>query len=393
MGKVKEISILTILLMLARNKKKIIITTFIVSIISIVYILIVPQYWESHSSFLPDTEESSGFSLGSSLLGLGSSMLGNSQTVASLDLVTIMSSRTFIEDVINNFDLITYFEIEEEDINTRNELAVKMVRENVVGIGISDETGLVTIAVETKDKKISMDIANYYVDKIEEYSLNSRMNKGRQQRQFLETRIQEVNDDIELISNRLIEFQKNSNMISDEAQTQAIITLYSELVSQSMINDLEYEVKRDLYGSDNPQVKSLGLKSNLIEKKIMELESESSKFKYQIALDNIPESIKEYTRLKMELEVNAKIYEFLLPQLEQAKIQEIKETPTIEVVDKARIAGLRSKPKRGQFCVYMFIFAILTSSVFVIISEMLNDSQKIIIKEIKKSLFSFNASK
>jgi uncharacterized protein involved in exopolysaccharide biosynthesis len=41
--------------------------------------------------------------------------------------------------------------------------------------------------------------------------------------------------------------------------------------------------------------------------------------------------------------------EFLLPQFEQAKIQEAKDTPTVQVLDPAVLPIKRSKPKRAFF--------------------------------------------
>ncbi|HHE39169.1 MAG TPA: hypothetical protein ENL20_11455, partial [Candidatus Cloacimonetes bacterium] len=114
--KTKEIDILDILLILAKHKWFIIITTLIVSIAAVVYSLLATQYWVSTATILPAQEQRSQLPFGSSsLLGLGSSLLGGSFQTQGMDLITIMNSRTFAEDVVKKFNLIEYFEIEDSD--------------------------------------------------------------------------------------------------------------------------------------------------------------------------------------------------------------------------------------------------------------------------------------
>ena len=205
--KTKEIDILDILLILAKHKKFIIFTTLIVSIIAVIYSLLATQYWISTATILPSSDKQDSFSISSSFLGgFASSMLGGEQSDAYA-LIGIMQSRTFSLGVVKKFNLIEYFEIEEPDTLISYETAVKNLLENVVNFDINEENGFLSISIETKDKFLSSDIANYYWLKLDEYNKSVRMTKGKQQKEFIEKRLIEVKESIDVLSNTLNKFQ------------------------------------------------------------------------------------------------------------------------------------------------------------------------------------------
>jgi tyrosine-protein kinase Etk/Wzc len=384
--KTKEIDILDILLILAKHKKFIFFTTLIVSVAAVAYVMIVPLYWVSTATILPADSDSNSLAFsGSSLLGLGSSLLGGSLNSSGIDLITIMNSRTFTEDVIKEFNLIEYMEIDDQDSLVVKENALKFFRENIRSIGLNDETGVININIETKDKFLSTDIANYFWQKLEKYNLETRMSKGKQKRIFLEARVNEVKSTIDSLSQKLLTFQKENNVILLQEQTAAIVKQYSNLIFQKNQKEIELEFVENFSASQNPNLNKLILENSILSNKILEMETikTESKYKYILSLDSIPDKALEYANLRMNLEIQEKIFTFLFPQFEQAKIEEIKDLPTIEIVDKAVPSGLRSSPKRAKFCVIAFVTAFLASCIFSILFYMLsNEANSIKIKSI-----------
>ncbi len=384
--KTKEIDILDILLILAKHKKFIIWTTIIVSIVAVVYVLLAPQYWISTATILPTQEQRSQFPFGSpSFLGLGSSFLGGAFQTQSLELITIMNSRTFSEDVINKFHLIEYFEIEDPDSLVVMEMAVSSLSENVRSIGINDETGLISISIETKNKYLSADIANYYWEKLEKYNIESRMSKGKQKRIFIEKRLTEVKDTLDSLSLSLNEFQKKYSTISLESQTKSVIDLYTDLIAQKISTEIELEYQKNYFDIYSLTIIRLDQKLSIINEKIKELEfaEADKKVKFGLNISDIPDLSLKYAELIAELEIQKEIYEFLFPQFESAKIEEVKDLPTIELIDKAVPSGLRSSPRRARICIVAFIFSVFLTSLIIIVKSLLDEEQKKKIKQLK----------
>ncbi len=370
MGKTKEIDILDVLLVLAKHKKFIFWTTLIASVAVVIFVLLVDQYWTATATILPTQEDKNELSLGgSSLSGLGSSLLGGSGLQSSgIELITIMNSRTFSEDVIEHFNLLEYMEIEDTDSLVIREKAFKMFNENIRAISYSEETGLIHISIETKDKYLSARIANYMWLKLEKYNIKTRMSKGKRKRIFLEGRLNEVESLLDSLSKELLDFQVENNIIQLNEQTINIVKQYSTMISEQKTKEIQMELlENTLNSNDNPYLEKLKLENVILKKEILKLEvsSNNADYKYLLSLDRIPHKALELATIQMNLDIQKQLYSFLYPQYEQAKIEEIKDLPTIEVVDKAIPPGLRSKPKRARFCVVIFLLTLIISSLIV----------------------------
>lgn len=382
----KQIDILDILLILAKHKKFIFITTLIVCIIAVIYALFATQFWVSTSTFIPRTDESNTYSLNSSLLGgLTSSIIGNTMSDAYV-LVSIMESRTFSKDVIEEFDLIEYFEINEPDTLISYEAATRALY-SIVSIGVNDENGIISISVETKDKYLSSKIANYYLEALDEYNQSVRMTKGRQKKDFIQQRIIEVKAMIDSLAAKLVEYKEEKKLITVNQQLEVILSMYSQLTSQKITNDIELEYSKKFLSPDNQVINNLRNKSEILTTKIKELESNSKEFgfDYIISINDIPQVTLGYQNIILNLEIQKKIYEYLYPQYEAAKIDELKDLPTLEIIDKGVPSGLRSRPKRAMLCIIAFISSLVLSSLVVLLKALLSQKNKKLI-ELKRVL-------
>lgn len=384
---VKSINVIDVLIVLAQKKKAIILTTFIVSLLTVVYVLVVPQYWVSRAAIKPVTDSNQGFDLSGALAGLGSSLLGGTMTSSSADFVAVMNSRTFSEDVIRRFDLPTVFKIKDPDSLRVMESSIRMLQEEVMRYSVSPETGNIYIAAETKDRYLSKQIVDYYIEKIEKYNRTMQKSKGRQKRLFLEKRVVEVEDAIAQIKNAMQAYQEENKILEVEAQIKGAIDMYSTLIEKKVELELQLIASKEMYAEHSLQIKTIQAGLDEIGKKITELE-QGTGIDYMMGFHDIPKLANTYSGLLMQVEVYTKLYEFLYPQLEAARLEEIKDLPTLEIIDTGSIAGYRSKPKRARFCIIMFVLAVVSSSTLVAISHYTPDAQKAKISQFWKILFS-----
>jgi len=395
MNKTKDIDILDLLLILAKHKKFIFWTTLIASIAAVTFILLVDQYWTATATILPAKEDKNQLSFGgSSLLGLGSSLLGGGLQSSGMELITIMNSRTFSEDVIKHFNLLEYMELEDADSLVIREKAFKTFNEKIRTIGYSEETGLINITIETQDKYLSADIANYMWQKLEKYNIDTRMSKGKRKRIFLGKRLDEVESLLDSLSKELLNFQVENNIIELGEQTINIVKQYSTMISEQKTKEIQIELLEKSLNSDgNPYFDKLKLENEILKEEISKLEisSNNKDYKYLLSLGSIPHNALELATIKMNLEIQKQVYSFLYPQFEQARIEEIKDLPTIEIVDEAIASGLRSKPKRARFCILVFIITLLLSSSLVYTIDVFqNSNNNVKLRELKNLLFKKN---
>ncbi|MBN1968089.1 MAG: hypothetical protein JW870_01860 [Candidatus Delongbacteria bacterium] len=375
-----SINLIDVLIVLAKKKKWVIISTLLVSIVSVVYVLLVPQYWISSGTFKPISESDQGLSLPTSLLGLSNTFLGSSVFTSSADYLAIMNSRTFSEDVIEHFNLAEYFKIKQKDSLRINELSLKMLQEQVIRFNVHPETGNIRVAAETKDKFLSRDIVNYYLERIEFYNKNIRKSKGKLKREFLEKRIMEIENTIDILKKDLQNFQERTGVIEINKQISELIALYTKLLERKIEVEIEIAANELYYDEDNYKMKILKTTLDKITSEIDKIEIEND-IPFVISFSDIPLLANDYSTTYMQLEIQNQVFQYLYPQYESAKIDELKDSPTIEIIDKGSMPGFRSKPKRAKFCIIMFILALITSSLIILTHEYMGEKQKAKLKQ------------
>jgi capsule polysaccharide export protein KpsE/RkpR len=194
---------------------------------------------------------------------------------------------------------------------------------------------------------------------------------AKRNRIFLEERVKQTELKLSQAEQDFKDFQQKYNIVAIDKQMEEGLKIYAELVAKLSEKEMQLEVMRRITSPDNPDVVTLNYEINELRKKIRELEEgqramqvkgyilDRSK-KLIIPLENVPELAMEYIRRRRELEIQNEIYKVLLKSLEQARIEEEKETLSFEVIDYAYTPRFKYKPKRKLIVMVSFV-----SSLFV----------------------------
>jgi len=369
----KEMGIFDILYLLAKRKAFVIVFTLLFAIGAIVYSLVVPKYWVSKAVLVP--VEDGGNVLGAldgGMLGmLSGSLLGGMKRDPAVEFINIMQSRSFREEVVKEFDLLRYYKLQNKPPLEAMEKAVFKLGNSTTHISTDYESKLITIKVETKDKLLSKNIAQYYLDSLQEYLSTKRGSKSKLQRQFLEEQVSDTKATIDSLATALKDFQKTNRAVGLDEQTQALIGLYSESVAQYYKAEIEYEVAKQQFDSNSAVLADLARRRDVLAGKVKELESSNSQLvpSYIPQISRIPDLSLQYAKLKLNLEIQKKVFEYLYPQYEIAKLEEARDKPSYDVLDSPSLAGLRSKPKRALMVVVITVMAFLLACFLAVIME------------------------
>ena len=384
----REFDFFELIRLIIRNRKFIIIFVAVVSVAAVIYSLVTPQIWRSTATFyvIGDQTSSLPFNI-EGLSGLTAGLMGTTNSQNAISAVIAMNSRQFSEKVIRHFNLIDYYKITTQDSLKAMDSALRMLHTKTMKIGSDPETGLVTVSADTKDKKLSRDIVNYYLQQLDIYNREEKITRGKMNREFLEARVNETRAEIDSLLLALKDFQQRHNTVDIEAQTSSLIKSYSDIIATKMSTDIELELARKNYAENSPIVLELKDRSEALAKQIRQLEAgkEPLKPRYLIDIGSLPDLATQYAQLKMNLEIKSKVYEFLYPQYEAAKLEELKDLPTLDILDTPREAGLRVRPKRAVMCIIAFALAVVASIIIVLIKNAL-ELNKERWQEIKKEL-------
>ena len=304
--------------------------------------------------------------------------LGSVSEEASM-FMAIIGSRTVMESVVHQFDLIKRYK------RKNLEAAVKDLRK-FVNIKTDDE-GTFTINVEVKTpyfptkakrdeaRNLSKTMANFFISELDRVNKYLKTERARNSRTFIEKRYVQNQSDLKSAEDAFKAFQRKNGAVALPEQTSATISTAAELKAKIMSKEFELGFLENYIGNSSSEILRVKGEMNQLNKKYDELKfgfknrQNVNKDDVLFSLYEIPELGLEYARLVREIMIQEKIMEFLLPQLEQAKIQEAKDTPTVQVLDEANLPVKKAKPKRIVIVLLCGFGSLICSTLWAIFKE------------------------
>ena len=343
----------------------VLLVTMLISYLTIYFFI--KEEFEATALIIPSQEQTMGGIAGllSGIQGLPVDLggqLGNSEmTIYS----TIIYSRTFLNDVIKKFDLIREYEISKSLIDYK-ELARRQLA-SYININVNDDYAYeISVRAYTPEKAALM--TNYVIEKLNQRIVELKVQKSRENREFLEGRLQDVRNNLKIAEDSLKYFQESSGMLMAEEQVKDILTTYTELESQLVSKQIEKSILEKINPS-SPQLQTVSISVEQFKKKLNQIKSGGLKDSPLISYSSIPEKTMEYFRLFREVEINNEILKFILPLYEQAKFDEQKEVPIFQIVDYAVPPAKKVYPPRTVLTLAITFMTFIFCLFFIIVKE------------------------
>lgn len=328
----------------AAKRRKTFITGFTAAVfaLSVVVSFLLPRYYAATASVMPPQQEELGAGISSKISGgLGMFAGGLLGSKSQADLWTgILKSSSVSEAIIERFRLKELYGAETMD-EARKTL-VKMVK-----ISKSKEE-IVTIRVEDKDPRLAADLANAFVEELDRINRGTVMTSGQRMRAFVEKRLLETKADLAAVEESLKSFQQVNNAVKLDDQSEAIIDAIGSVKGSLMAKEVELDTLMSYAAPANPKVQLLKSEIDGIKEKLRELEQGRAASRGRdifIPTDKIPGLSFQFARLLRDAKVQETLFELLTQQYEMARIQEAKDSPTVQILDTAKPPEARSRPK------------------------------------------------
>lgn len=351
--------------------RKLIVTNFlVVSIISVIISLLLPKWYRATAVIMPPQNDFSNLGLSTLVSKLPFSGLGiplGSSEVQSF--MAILKSRTIMEIVINRFDLTHVYK--KKDI----ERTLKAFANNV-DVTLGDE-GQIILSVLDKSPERAAEMASTFLTSLDSIYTHLNVQKARNDRIFIEKRYNENKRDLRTAENNLKAFQEKYGVIDVPEQTRAAISNAAELQSQIYVSEIQLGLKQKHLAPGHVELQREREKLTELRKKLSELrfgnlqsdKDGSDSEDLFIPFNQIPKLGLEYVRLLRDVEVQTKIFELLTQLYEQAKIEEAKDVPNIQVLDYPAVPLYKAKPKRAVIVIVAGLLSLIFSTVFVFSKE------------------------
>ncbi len=367
------------------------------------YALLAPKWYKATASVLPAerTDFLSAFSGLSNLVKSFSPSKGLAALTGNTEFdryMAILKSQTMIDDVINKFGLRKEYDME----NDYHEKVVKEFLSNF-DLEVQDE-GDLSITFYDKSAQRAADIVNYMIAKLNEINTKLSTLNAKANREFIEKRyIQNVND-ISKLETDMKDFQEKYGVVAVPQQIETTVKAMAGIYAELAQKDIQYNVIKRTYGDKNPVTNQANIELQELQKKIDNLNSgkddSQSNLKLLIPFKQAPDLANKYLKIYRDLEIQYKILEFIQPLYEQAKVEEVRNTPSVLVLDKAIPADRKSKPRGSIFALVSFVLSLLFGFFIVFLKEFnnkikSNNPQKhsFIISSIRSDLAKFGIKK
>jgi tyrosine-protein kinase Etk/Wzc len=361
----ERLDLIKVIRVLAEGRRVIIASTVAALLISAIVSLVLPKWYKARATILPPESGTTQTDIVGLMryAGYQPAMLPTVTSPSEIYAAVLRSSRV-TNAVIDSLDLMSEY-------HTESRLKVL---DRVVGhldVGVTKES-LVKVEYEDKDRERSARVANAYVGELDRFNRETRVTSARRVREFIETRIEQAEVDLEAAEVGLKDFKESTGVVFISEQAQASIETAAELYGRIVELEVSLERLRQFATDRSPEIVDIKSQIRALERNLAELgystagRDEEAKSNLFPSFKNAPELEMRLTELMREVEIKRSVYQVLSEQYEEAKIQEMRDTPTLHVLDWAEPPLLRSKPKRKVMVGVSGALAFLLSSFVVV---------------------------
>jgi capsule polysaccharide export protein KpsE/RkpR len=283
---------------------------------------------------------------GGSVMGLASQLLGMNSS-GNL-FIGVLRSRTIEDEIIRQFDLQKLYSKRYIE-DTRTEL------EGNTDIQIDKKSGILSISVEDKSPDRARSMAQAYVQELGKVLTAENSSAAHRERMFIENRLAEVKDDLDKSSKEFSQFSSQNSTINLPEQAKAMVGAAAQMQGQFITAQAELRGLEQIYTDNNIRVRQA-------KARVAELQDQINKFAGKgvdpsrdtsLAAGELYPSMRQlpllgvkYLDLYRQSKIDETVYELLTKQYEVAKIQEARENPTVQVLDRPVVPEKKSFPHR-----------------------------------------------
>jgi uncharacterized protein involved in exopolysaccharide biosynthesis len=382
-----------------------------VGLASVIISLFLPKWYASQAVIL--SSGAGRFSLISAFADLPLNEFGFSPVNEDItSFISILDSRSMKEQMVEKFNLV-------ERYGSRDvEYAMKELDGNTE-LRVTDE-GALAITLMDREPEVSQQMVQAMLSQLDLINRRLRREQGKYNRQFIEERLKQTKIDIMKAEEELKLFQQQTGVVDILAQVTAQLEAYGQLYSQKVaahggVNSQELQAYTELYAQragteiqlsvakstlsqNNPTIRQLTFllkeQDRQLETLAEQLDSELGVMLQDvderlgsvgfndgaapiwIALSDFPALAMRSARLIREVEVQSKLLEILIPQYEQARMEESKNIPTLQVIDEPKVPLNKTKPKRMLIVLGAVFMAAMFSSGYVLVEYHTRDLRK-----------------
>lgn len=279
------------------------------------------------------------------LAGLAGDLLGQ-RTTSDL-FVGVLRSRTVVTALVSKFDLRHVYG--KKLWQDAGKILVRRTK-----ITQDKKSGIIAITVTDRSRQRAADMAQEYVSQLNDVITQLNTSSAHREREFLETRLQQVNSSLETAERQFGDFASKNAAIDLPEEGKAMLEAGAELQGELIAAQTELQGLRQIYSDDHVKVRSMQARVTELQRQVETLGGKPDAIDGEgVDSDPLYPTIRKlpvlgvrYADLLRSTKVQEAVFEVLTQEYELAKVAEAKEVPTVKVLDSPNIAERKSFPPR-----------------------------------------------
>lgn len=325
---------------------------------------VLPQWYTATTSIFPPEPALPMPNYSELVQQLSAPLLGPTATGGAPETVYIemIKSRTLGEKIIDEFDLMRSYKTD------RIEDALDELHSHV-GFSLL-ENGLLIVTFEDRDPERAAEIANRAVQVLDEITRGLKVTRAGRTRDFVGRQLEEREQMLAAAEIALKEFQQEHNTLDLDEQLLSAMDLITELSSRAISLEIEMQMMENWTSKTSAEYQRKQTEYREVVGQLDKLKKagkgtdQDMVRSYIPTLGTVPDVALQYLRLRRAVEVQTSVYTMLVNEFERARIEEARDTPVVQVLDRAKAPNLRSRPKRKLLTIVGGMLGIGWSAVF-----------------------------
>ena len=357
-----EISLLDLLIVLAKHKKLVLGLPFATALIASMLSLQAPDIYTGTTTLLPPQQSSSaGSAVAAQLSGLAQLVGAGEGIKGTNDIyVAILKSRRIADKIIQRFGLVQIFEID-----SKHPSDVYRALAGMTKIG-AERDGTITIDVDDKDPKLAAELANAYVDELTKLNQTMALTEASQRRLFFERQFAQAKENLANAEAAARQALQTGGLIKVDAQGIAMAQAAARLRGEISAKEVSIGAMRAYATDRNPNLLFAQREVESMKRELAKIEGAGGS---GVAGKETGDQGTESVRRLRDVKYYEVIFDQLAKQYELAKIEEAKGSSVIQVLDKAIVPDRKSKPFRSRIVLTYTFGALFISIVLAFILD------------------------
>jgi capsule polysaccharide export protein KpsE/RkpR len=343
--------------------------------LSIIVALLLPKEYVSGARIMPPEQGGNTAAMLAALVGKGSagglanlagSLLGAKNNGALF--VALLHSGTVSGHLIDRFDLQRIYH------KRYREGAAKRLA-HLTKITEDPKSGVIAIVVTDETRERARDLAQGYLDELNNLVAKVNTSSAHRERMFIEQRLNTVQSELQHAQLELSDFSSKNTTIDVKEQTKATVDAGARLEGQLIAGETELDSLRQIYGDGNVRVRAAEARNATLQRELQRANGQSlaatngedvdPRHPYP-PLRQLPQLGVQWANLYRSVRIHETVFDLLSEEYETARIEEVKSIPVVGVIDVPELPERKSGPHRTLIVLISTVLSAVLTAAFLL---------------------------